>query len=227
MFAQPTRIAVANNFALPLKNLLAESANACAALHGKSACQFTLSSGSTGKLYAQIINGAPFDIFFAADQHRPKLLLRHNPLYKLKTYTRGQIVLAGFQSVPSATSLGDEQGRIAIANPKLAPYGQAAIEFLQHQRLFNRLSNQLVYADNVGAAAAMLNSGSVNLAIIAKAQLLPNQAFWQIPATTHQPILQDVVLLTPNNVGAKYLFHYLSTQQATQTLKRYGYLEAP
>ena len=213
---------------LPLKALLTESTKACAELHGKDSCQFTLSSGSTGKLYAQIINGAPFDIFFAADQHRPKLLLTHNHLYQLKTYTRGQIVLAGHQANPPRLStLADETGKIAIANPKLAPYGQAAIEFLHHQKLYDKLHHQLVYADNVGAAAAMLNSGSVPLAIIAKVQLLPNQPFWQIPAAFHQPILQDVVLLSPQNPGANFLFNYLSSQQASQKLHQYGYLEVP
>jgi molybdate transport system substrate-binding protein len=189
--------------------------------------------GGTGKIYAQIINGAPFDAFFAADIRRPALLEQQRialPGSRF-TYAEGQLVL--FSPKPNYV---DANGAVlkkrayrylAIANPKLAPYGEAAQQVLQKLGLWNSLRFQLVRGENIGQAYQFVKSGNAELGFVAWSQIKwPNQpisgSYWKVPAPLYQPIKQQAVLLSNNSV-AKAFLEFVQTDEAMAILQGFGY----
>lgn len=190
--AAHANVAVATNFRTAAQALAdAFTANA--------AHTVTLSAGSTGKLYTQIVHGAPYDLFLAADAARPELLVESGlgVVESRRTYTVGQLVLIGAGPVDADTLTDGDFRALAIANPKLAPYGLAAMQTLQHLGIDQTVSDKLVRGENVGQAYALVATGNADLGLVARSLVRAADAAnaWPVPATFHEPIHQDMVLL--------------------------------
>jgi molybdate transport system substrate-binding protein len=203
--AAELRIAVASNF----HPTLAEIADR---FQAESGHRLLLSVGSTGKHYAQIRNGAPFDLFFAADRERPRRLEQAGltvPGTRF-TYALGRLVLwsprPGLVEDGGAVLEGDAYRHLAIANPRLAPYGEAARELLLARGLWSGLRKRLVRGESIGQAFQFVRSGNAELGLVAYSQLLrldggPGGSWWLIPDDLHAPIEQQAVMLRDSSVG--------------------------
>ena len=221
--AAQVRIAVATNFKPTLSAIVAQ-------LEANSSHSYLISAGSTGRLYAQIKNGAPYDIFLAADQHRPQLLVEAGLATIQFTYAVGRLVLMQHSKVhanPNAHTLADNNFRhLVIANPKLAPYGLAARQYIDSLALDEQLEEKLVVADNVGGAYAIVATGGAELGLVAMSQQT-NSRFkhWPVPTGQHQPINQDLVLLRKGatNTAAVEFVDYMRSTHARQIVAAAGY----
>jgi len=197
----------------------------------------TITAGSTGKLYAQIKNGAPFDILLAADQQRPQLLEAEGDAVPGSrfTYAVGQIALWSPNPQRIAadgldTLKAGDFDNLAIANPDLAPYGLAAQQSLQHYGLWDALSGKIVMGQNIGQTFAMVATENAQLGFVSKSYVLsPGNdkpgSRWDVPAQAHDPIRQDAVLLkrAAENPAARAFADFLRSDQARAVIKRFGY----
>lgn len=222
-------VAVAGNFFKPLKVLIAK-------FELQTGHRVLVSVGSTGKLYAQINNGAPFDLFLAADQTRPSKLIQQNLAVQNSqfTYAKGKLVLWSSES-----NLIDAQGdrllsadliHLAIANPDIAPYGEQAVQVLKNLNIYQKLSPKLVLGQNVGQVFQYVSSGNIKQGIIPLSQVTINGKInsgsaWIIPSSLYHPIQQDAVLLNKgkNNAIAKSFLNYLKTPEALEIISSFGY----
>ena len=163
--------------------------------------------GSSGRLFAQISNGAPFQIFFSADQDKPERLLASGLAVPGSsfTYATGALVVWNADehaAVPDTRALShDSELRIAIANPRVAPYGAAAMEAIASLALSEALADRLVLGENIAQTYQFVDSGNAPLGFVAKSQVfldgsLRKGSAWEVPANLHAPIRQDAVLLT-------------------------------
>lgn len=199
--------------------------------------EISTASGATGQLYAQIHNGAPFDVMLSADQRRPQMLLEEG--YAVKgtrfTYAIGKLIL---WSADDALLSGRDGGDVlkggafrslAIANPDLAPYGAAAVEALESLGLLDALGERIVRGQTVGQAFSMVASGNAELGLVAQSQVtLPGGAagsFWVVPPDTYSPIRQDAVLLerAASNEAARAFLDYLKSDAARLIIEQFGY----
>lgn len=195
--------------------------------------RLVLSSGSTGKHYAQIHHGAPFDLFLAADRERPERLEREGravPGTRF-TYALGRLVL--WSPDPE---LVDDQGAVlqsggfrhlAIANPRLAPYGRAARQLLQGRGLWQRLQPRLVRGENIGQAFQFVRSGNAELGLVACSQLFGpggelGGSRWLVPEGLYAPIEQQALLLRDTSAG-RALLRYVRGPAGRAIIRRYGY----
>lgn len=224
--ADTINIAVASNFAEPIKSI-------ARLYEEKSGHRISLVFGATGKHYAQIRHGAPFAAFFAADAHRPELLEQEGiaiPGSRF-TYAVGRIVLWS----PKQDYV-DGEGRIlqqrpfrhlAMANPRLAPYGKAAQQFLQARGLWDDLQGYLVRGENIGQTFQFVRSGSADLGFVAYSQVKrPGHplegSLWEIPAGEYDPIEQQAVLLEENPVASGFM-EFVRSAEAIEIINGYGY----
>lgn len=190
--------------------------------------------GSTGKHSAQIQNGAPFDLFLAADVRHPELLERHGlamPGSRF-TYAIGHLVLWSPNTGYVDTS-GDvlAQGGfryLALANPELAPYGRAARETLESLGVWGQLDGRMVRGENVAQAFQFVASGNAELGLVALSQVerggratVPG-SYWKVPPDLHRPIEQQAILLTDNDVARAFL-EFLRNDEARAIIRQYGY----
>ena len=225
VFAEPLQAAVASNFR-PVMERLAD------AFEARSGHSIVSSYGSSGKHYAQIVNGAPFDVFLAADSERPRRLEveGHAIAGSRLTYAIGKLVLWS----PDAGLIADaavlEHGKfrfIAIANPATAPYGLAARQTLEALGVWDALQPRLAKAENVGQAYAFVRSGNADLGFVALSQLAsdvasPTGSQWLVPAELHQPIAQQAVLLRDSSAGRSFL-EFLAGDEARALIRSLGY----
>lgn len=231
--ADQVQVAVASNFT-PTLRLLAT------AFASQTGHRLRISSASTGKLYAQITHGAPFDLFLAADAARPERLEQagHTVDGSRFTYAQGRLVLWGPKinsSQPVETLLQSSGiGHIAIANPTTAPYGTATREVLRSMSLWEGLKGRLVRGENVGQAYQYVASGAADLGFVAYSQLLSGQHqdgyLWSIPQDHFQPIRQQAVLLkrAENKPAAHLFLEYLRSPAARKIIVEQGYsIESP
>lgn len=196
-----------------------------------------LISGSTGQLYAQILNGAPYDVLLAADRHRPQLLESEGQAVASSrfTYATGRLVLWSLDDV-SLTSDGEAVLRgakftaLAIANPDLAPYGAAAMEVLDGLGLAETLSARIVRGQSVGQAYSLVASGNAELGFVALSQVLADDrgdagSYWEPPGDLYAPIRQDGVLLRhgESKQGARAFLDYLKSDKARSIIEQAGY----
>ena len=221
-------VAVASNFAAPMKQLAAQFEQA-------TGHTLTISTGATGKFYAQIKHGAPFDVFLAADDETPARLMREGEAVMRQTYAIGRLVLwsdkPGYVTGNDTVLRQNRFQRLAIANPKLAPYGAAAIEVLTRLKLTDRVQPKLVVGENIAQTYQFIASGNAELGFVALSQVmqdgkLSSGSAWLVPASLHAPIRQDAVLLKrgENNEAARAFFEFLKSPAAALTLTRsYGY----
>ena len=232
--AQPLRVAVAANSAEPLE-AIAE------VFEAQTGQPVSLVLGSTGKLYAQIVNGAPFDLFLAADQERPRRLEAEGRIVPASrfTYAVGALVLwsadpdlIGSDGV-AILRAGDFR-RLAIANPDLAPYGLAAQQAMESLGVASALRPKLVMGENIGQAYAMVASGNAELGFIAASYIASPRhdgqgSAWPVPPELHEPVRQDAVLLkrAEHNAGARAFWRFLRSETAQAIFRRYGYLQPP
>lgn len=227
------RIAVATNFAEPARRI----ASNFSAATGHTT---TISTGATGQLYAQIKAGAPFDVFLAADDKRPLAIERERLGVEGTrfTYARGRLVL---WSADRERISGDGRAilaaadfrALAIADPKLAPYGEAARDMLQKLGLWQSLQPRLVYGSNIGQSHALVASGNAELGLVALSSIVATKnnvaveqgSMWHVPAELHAPITQDAVLLaaSADNDAARAFLAYLKGPDARAVITTFGY----
>jgi molybdate transport system substrate-binding protein len=189
--------------------------------------------GSTGKHFAQIINGAPFDAFFAADSRRPERLEKDGLIVPGSrfTYAVGRLVLWSPQT-GYVDELGQvlEQGKfrhLAIANPDLAPYGVAAREVLQSLGLWQALSPRLVRGENIGQTFLFVHSGGAELGFVAWSQLATaaqpvEGSYWRVPETLYHPVEQQAVALK-DSLALRAFMSFVRKPEATGIIRDHGY----
>ena len=228
-FAEEVQVAIAANFTAPMKIIAAD-------FEKETGHKTVLSFGATGKFYAQITNGAPFEVFLAADDETPARLEKEG--YAVKgsrfTYATGKLVLWSAQP-----GLVDAQGevlkkntfnKIAIAAPKLAPYGAAAVESIAKLGLTAAIEPKLVIGESIGQAFSFVSTGNAELGFVALSQVyeggkIKSGSAWIVPENLHSPIRQDAVLLAKakDNKAAVALIAFLKTEKAKDVIRSFGY----
>ena len=227
--AEVVQIAVGANFTAPARAL----AEIFARTTGHEA---KLSFGATGAFYTQIKNGAPFDILLAADDERPIRLEKEGDTVPGSrfTYAVGQLVLwsakPGFVDGEGAVLKGGNFNKIAIANPKLAPYGAAAVETMDKLGLAAALTPKLVTGESIGQTYNFIATGNAELGFVALAQVLDggklkSGSMWVVPAKYHAPIIQDAVILkrAAANPAAKAWMALMRSPNTQDFIRSYGY----
>lgn len=227
--AAEVTVAVASNFTAPMQRIAAD-------FEKDTGHKALLSFGSTGNFYAQIKNGAPFEILLAADDETPAKLEAEGAAVAGSrfTYAVGKLVL--WSAKPAIV---DDKGavlkqggfrHIAIANPKLAPYGAAAMETMTALGVVDSLQSKLVTAENIGQAHQFVSSGNALLGFVALSQVYKDGnitagSAWIVPAKLYRPIRQDAVLLEKGKAkpAAAALMKYLRGDKAKAVIESYGY----
>jgi molybdate transport system substrate-binding protein len=228
--ADEVRVAVAANFLATLNAIATK-------FEQNSGHTAVVSSGSSGKLYAQIKNGAPFDVFFSADVIRPKLLEEEGlavPGSRF-TYAVGRLTLwhpgsAVIEGNEQSILLGSAVRHVAIANPKTAPYGAAAKEALQTLGLWERLQDRLVRGENIGQTFHFVFSRNTQLGFVALSQVLGPKvngagSRWDVPTHLYAPIRQQAVLLRSgqHQETARAFLDYVKGIRSRNVIERFGY----
>ncbi|MCW8963810.1 MAG: molybdate ABC transporter substrate-binding protein [Gammaproteobacteria bacterium] len=227
--AAEIRVAVASNFADTMQSIATR-------FEARTDHKVTLISGSTGKHYAQIVNGAPFDAFFAADSRRPETLEKQGVILPGNrfTYAIGKLVLWSPEAAYVDTEGNILQGRefrfLAIANPKLAPYGKAAQEVLQARGLWKALQERLVRGENINQAFQFVSSGNAELGFVAYSQVRrPGESikgsYWVVPQALYIRIQQQAVFLTDNE-ATRALRLFVQSDEVLELIQNNGY-DAP
>ena len=223
--AAEVTVAVAANFAGPMQKI-------AAAFEADTGHRAKLAVGATGAFAAQIRNGAPFDVLLAADEATPQRLEQEGFAVAGSrfTYALGRLVL--WSAKPGVV---DEHGdvlkragidRIAIANPKLAPYGQAAVETMQRLGVYERLQPRIVQGESISQALQFVATGNATMGFVALSQVKPGEgSSWVVPDNLHAPLKQDAVLLAKgkDNAAARALLDFLRSDQARGIIRAYGY----
>lgn len=243
LFADSIHVAVASNFSQPIKQIAKR-------FEANTHHQVILIIGSTGKQYAQIINGAPFDAFFSADVKHPKLLEDKGVAIRGSrfSYAIGKIVL--WSPKPNFV---DKEGKvlngktlngkildkgafrhIALANPKLAPYGRAARQVLQGRGLWDLFQQndqkqdvKIVRGENIAQTFQFVKSGNAELGFVAYSQIKHpyksvEGSYWEIPQSLYDPIEQQAVLLKDNKVAREFL-NFVQSPEASNIITSFGY----
>jgi len=194
-----------------------------------------LASGSTGKLYAQVVNGAPFDVLLAADQERPRRLEVEGLIVpgSRRVYAIGQLSLwqaAGSASGPDAGSVlrSGNFRTLAMANPRVAPYGAAASQVLQSLDLADTLADRIVLGENIAQAYSLVASGNASVGFVSAAQLSRDPGrghVWLISPGLYEPIRQELVLLTrgAENIAAREFVEYLLSPDGRERIASAGF----
>lgn len=230
-YADNLNVAVASNFAHTLHALAKD-------FESKTGHQLRISSASTGKLYTQINHSAPFDVFLAADEHRPDLLIANGKATAdlSRTYAIGKLVFISnikdkqtCQDVLASSSLK----RLAIANPKTAPYGLAARQTLERLQYWKAIKSRLVTAENIAQTLQFVSTGNASAGFVAQSMLLQGTKIntacqWPVPAEMHDPIKQKMLVLakSSNKPAVKAFWLYMQSDDAKKIIKSSGY-DAP
>jgi molybdate transport system substrate-binding protein len=208
VWAASTHVAVASNFTAPAKEI-------AKAFQKETGHKAILSFGSTGKLFAQIKNGAPFEVFLAADQKRPALLKGEK-----FTYALGKLALYPADN-QDALSQGNIK-RLAIANPKTAPYGAAALQVMEKLGVLKDLRPKLVRGENIAQTYQFVSTRNAQLGFVALSQVVSKKR-WIVPLELYTPIKQDVVKLEGAGEAAQAFFDFLRGSAAQSIIRQYGY----
>lgn len=227
--AEDLHLAVAANFTAPMEKL-------ATAYFEETGYKAIMSYGATGKLYAQIKNGAPFQIFLSADQETPKKLIQEGRgiVGTQFTYSIGKLVLWSTQkkwasSTDEILKKGDYK-HLAIANPKLAPYGAAAKEILVKMGIWATVQPRLVIGENIAQTHQFIASGNADLGFVAYSQIKkdgknPERQYWVVPQAMYSQIKQDAVMLLSGkqSVAAKKFFEFMKSKKAKAIIAEFGY----
>ena len=228
-YAKEIRIGVASNFLTPM-NVIKQN------FENENKTKIYLSSGSSGSLYSQIINGAPLDIFLSANQDLPKKL--ENTTKGVKgtrfTYATGKLLLFStnknlFDLTFPNIILSDKIKYVGMGNPKYVPYGMAAREVLKSLKVFNRLEKKIILSKNVNQVFLMNYYGNLDLGFIAKSDFIVKNKkgkVWDIPQEFYSPINQDAILLEygEKKPEAKIFLKFLSSKKVKDKLISFGYI---
>ena len=227
--ADEVQVAVAANFTAPMKVIAAN-------FEKETGHKVTASFGSTGKFYAQIQNGAPFDVFLAADDETPAKLEKQSGIVAGSrfTYATGKLVLwssqEGYVDDKGEVLKKNAFSKIALAQPKLAPYGLAAEETMKKLGLYDALSPKFVVGESIGQTFTFISTGNAQLGFVALSQVfednkLKSGSAWFVPANLHNPIRQDAVILTrgKDNKAAAEFTKYLKSEPVKTLIRTYGY----
>ena len=227
--ADEAQIAVAANFTAPMQEIVAS-------FEAETGHEVRVAFGSTGKLYAQIKNGAPFQALLAADQERPELLEEEGVGVPGSRFTYAVGALALWSA--NADKIGDgpallksgEFNKLSVANPKLAPYGVAAIETLEALGLKAAIEPKLVMGENIAQTYQFVDTGNADIGFVALSQVMEGGEItkgsgWVVPGEMHAPIRQDAVILErgKDDPVVTELFAYLQGEQARTIIRDFGY----
>lgn len=225
-------IAAASDLNFAMKELVAE-------FEKTTGNQVKLSLGSSGNFYAQIQNGAPFDLYFSADISYPKKLEEAGLTVpgSLYRYAIGRIVLWTNHSSHRDVSKGLDVLRdptikkIAIANPKHAPYGRAAVAAMEHFKVYEQAKDRLVLGENISQAAQFIESGACDIGVIALSlALAPSMKskgmYWEIPVAAHPPLEQGAAIVksSQHQDAAKRFVEFMKGERGQEIMRRYGFV---
>ncbi len=229
LHAAEVQVAVAANFTAPMQQIAAD-------FEKDSGHKAVLSFGATGKFYAQIVNGAPFEVFLAADDTTPARLEKegHAVAGSRFTYAVGKLVLwsakPDFVDAKREVLEGGKFNKLSIANPKTAPYGAAAIETLKKLNLLETVQPKFVQGENISQTLQFVSTGNADLGFVALSQVfkdgkLNSGSAWIVPGEFHEPIYQDAAILAKgkDNPAAGALLAYLKGDKAKAVIKSFGY----
>lgn len=222
-------VAVAVNFTAPMQKI-------ASLFEQDTGHKVALAFGSTGRFYAQIKNGAPFQVLLAADEQTPAKLEQegHGVSGTRFTYAIGRLVLWSKQAErvddTGAVLKTAKFDKLALADPKLAPYGLAAVQALSQLGLLEKLKPKFVQGENIAQTYQFIATENAQLGFVALSQVyaegrIPQGSAWVVPESLHSPIRQDALLLKngKNNPAAAALLHYLRSDQARAIIRSYGY----
>lgn len=227
--AEEVHVAVAANFSAPMKVLATDFEKA-------TGHKVVTTFGATGKFYAQIKNGAPFDVFLAADDETPAKLERENGTVPGSrfTYATGKLLL--WSAKPDYVDAKGEIlkkntfAHIALATPKLAPYGLAAEETMKKLGVYDSLQPKFVQGESIGQTFTFVSTGNAELGFVALSQVyedgkIKSGSGWIVPASLHNPIRQDAVILNKgkDNKAAAELTKYLQSESVKTVIRSFGY----
>lgn len=227
--ADEVQVAVAANFIQPMRQI-AEMFKV------ETGHEAKLSFGSSGKLVAQISNGAPFEIFLSADADKPGRLLEQGLAVEGSAFTYAQGRLALWSAM---TDYVDGEGEVlntgdfrhlALADPKLAPYGEAAMQVLDSLQLTDKLQERFVQGENISQTWQFVKTGNAELGFVALSQIMANGevtegSAWIVPDERYSPVRQDAVLLKAgaDNSAAVGLLRFLQSESAQTVIRSFGY----
>ncbi|SBS30451.1 Molybdate-binding periplasmic protein precursor [Marinomonas aquimarina] len=227
--ADQVHAAVAANFTGAMKSVVAQ-------FEADSGHDVLLSFGSSGKILAQIQNGAPYEVFLSADQAKPKKLEEAGVVVEGSRFTYAIGALALWSSQPDfvqndyARLTSGEFNKLSLANPKLAPYGLAATEVLEALGLTEATQDKWVQGENIAQTYQFVATGNANLGFVALSQIMSQGhvtegSSWIVPSELYSPIRQDAVLLKKgqDNLAARDLMLYLQSDKAQDIIHTYGY----
>ena len=227
--AETVQIAVAANFTAPMQQIAAD-------FEKDTGNKAVLSFGATGKFYAQITNGAPFEVFLSADDETPAKLEKELLIapHSRFTYAIGKLVLwsaqEGYVDAKGEILKTGEFKHLSLANPKTAPYGAAAIEALKKLGAFERVEPRIVQGENIAQAHQFVATGNAELGFVALSQAykdgkITSGSAWIVPTNLYAPIRQDAAVLAKglHNPAATALADYLKSDKARAVIKSYGY----
>ena len=227
--ADEVQVAVAANFTAPMKQIAAE-------FEKDTGHKAMLAFGATGKFYAQISNGAPFEVLLTADEETPARLekeLLAAPGTRF-TYSIGKLVLwsakEGYIDGQAEVLKKGDFKHLALANPKTAPYGAAALEAMKQLGVLERIQPKIVQGENISQTHQFIATGNAELGFVALSQVfkdgkVTSGSAWIVPTKLYTPIRQDAVVLAKgrNNPAATALVNYLKTDKVRALIKSYGY----
>lgn len=227
--ADEVQVAVAANFTAPIQAIAAD-------FEKDTGHKLVAAYGATGQFYTQIKNGAPFEVFLAADDTTPEKLEKEGDTVKGSrfTYAVGTLALwsakEGYVDGKGEVLQKNQYQHLSIANPKAAPYGLAATQVLAKLKLTEATQAKLVEGQNITQAYQFVSTGNAELGFVALSQIykdgkVSSGSAWVVPADMHDPIKQDAVILNKgkDNPAAKALVEYLKGPKAAAVIKSYGY----
>jgi molybdate transport system substrate-binding protein len=227
VFAEQITVAVAANFTKTIEEI-------GQAFSEDTEHEARFSFGPTGKLFAQISNGAPFDLFFAANEKAPKAAIKQKLAVEDSYFIYAQGALALYStSLPVATqkqAILSTVNYVAIANPKTAPYGTQAVNYLKNMGLYEQVEDKLVHGESIAHAFQYVQTGNAPVGFVALSHIVaPNSPaegeYWIVPQADYSPINQAAVILKrgENNPAAKAFMAYIKSEKAVEIIKKYGY----
>ena len=227
--ADEVQVAVAANFTAPIQAIAAD-------FEKDTGHKLVAAYGATGQFYTQIKNGAPFEVFLSADDTTPEKLEREGDTVKGSRFTYAVGTLAlwsakdGYVDTKGEVLKKNEYQHLSIANPKTAPYGLAATQVLEKPKLTEATKTKIVEGQNITQAYQFVSTGNAELGFVALSQIykegkVTSGSAWIVPASLHDPIKQDAVILSKgkDNAAAKALVEYLKGPKAAAVIKSYGY----
>ena len=222
-------VAVASNFIEPLNSIKKEFLK-------NNKTSFNISSGSTTKLFAQILNKAPIDIFLSADQSTIQKIPDNKKIKVSKfTYAIGSLIIFSKAKIDNQIKFENKllkrlSNKIVIANPKFSPYGRASKQVLESLGILSLFENKIILASNINQVSSFIYSGNADLGIISNSDKLKLEKykfgyFKEIPQNLYSPIKQDVILLenAKNNNKAKLFFNFLKSKDTKKIIRSFGY----